>query len=105
MRSATGVILLLIPAVTVIRRRTAGRGNDKSDDRRGRTTRATGTTSAASDRGNGNDERGKNDTSDRNDDDDQDTVATRAGRFKARSHGVHGGFTTMVTNAGGPVTL
>ncbi|GHA77302.1 hypothetical protein GCM10010512_04860 [Streptomyces thermoviolaceus subsp. thermoviolaceus] len=104
MRSATGVILLLIPAVTVIRRRTAGRGNDKSDDRRGRTTRATGTTSAASDRGNGNDERGKNDTSDRNDD-DQDTVATRAGRFKARSHGVHGGFTTMVTNAGGPVTL
>lgn len=57
------------------------------------------------DTSNGNDERGKNDTSDRNDDDDQDTVATRAGRFKARSHGVHGGFTTMVTNAGGPVTL
>ncbi|MER5717782.1 sulfite exporter TauE/SafE family protein [Streptomyces sp. NPDC002132] len=32
-----------------------------------------------------------------------DGVATRAGRFKARSYGVLGGFTTMVANAGGPV--
>ncbi|MEU5713955.1 MULTISPECIES: sulfite exporter TauE/SafE family protein [Streptomyces] len=31
------------------------------------------------------------------------TVATRAGRVKARSYGVLGGFTTMVANAGGPV--
>ncbi|MCX4579203.1 MULTISPECIES: sulfite exporter TauE/SafE family protein [unclassified Streptomyces] len=30
-------------------------------------------------------------------------VATRAGRIKARSYGVLGGFTTMVANAGGPV--
>ncbi|KOT37974.1 membrane protein [Streptomyces caelestis] len=32
-----------------------------------------------------------------------DAVATRAGRAKARSYGVLGGFTTMVANAGGPV--
>ncbi|WP_055494198.1 sulfite exporter TauE/SafE family protein [Streptomyces sp. TP-A0356] len=32
-----------------------------------------------------------------------DSVATRAGRMKARSYGVLGGFTTMVANAGGPV--
>ncbi|GGX86877.1 sulfite exporter TauE/SafE family protein [Streptomyces minutiscleroticus] len=30
-------------------------------------------------------------------------VASRAGRVKARSYGVLGGFTTMVANAGGPV--
>ncbi|MET8569226.1 sulfite exporter TauE/SafE family protein [Streptomyces sp. NPDC004783] len=30
-------------------------------------------------------------------------TATRAGRVKARSYGVLGGFTTMVANAGGPV--
>ncbi|MER7491846.1 sulfite exporter TauE/SafE family protein [Streptomyces pharetrae] len=30
-------------------------------------------------------------------------VTTRAGRVKARSYGVLGGFTTMVANAGGPV--
>lgn len=34
---------------------------------------------------------------------DPDTVTTRAGRAKARSYGVLGGFTTMVANAGGPV--
>ncbi|MDT0401057.1 sulfite exporter TauE/SafE family protein [Streptomyces edwardsiae] len=32
-----------------------------------------------------------------------DGVSTRAGRAKARSYGVLGGFTTMVANAGGPV--
>ncbi|MFI2373663.1 sulfite exporter TauE/SafE family protein [Streptomyces sp. NPDC018964] len=32
-----------------------------------------------------------------------DGAATRAGRGKARSYGVLGGFTTMVANAGGPV--
>lgn len=32
-----------------------------------------------------------------------DRVTTRAGRTKARSYGVLGGFTTMVANAGGPV--
>ncbi|MFF0200539.1 sulfite exporter TauE/SafE family protein [Streptomyces sp. NPDC005017] len=35
--------------------------------------------------------------------DDPDAVTTRAGRVKARSYGVLGGFTTMVANAGGPV--
>lgn len=32
-----------------------------------------------------------------------DAVTTRAGRIKARTYGVLGGFTTMVANAGGPV--
>ncbi len=32
-----------------------------------------------------------------------DSVTGRAGRIKARSYGVLGGFTTMVANAGGPV--
>ncbi|MBO0514031.1 sulfite exporter TauE/SafE family protein [Streptomyces beijiangensis] len=32
-----------------------------------------------------------------------DDGATRAGRVKARSYGILGGFTTMVANAGGPV--
>ncbi|MFM9592018.1 sulfite exporter TauE/SafE family protein [Streptomyces scabiei] len=36
-------------------------------------------------------------------DDAPDAVTTRAGRVKARSYGVLGGFTTMVANAGGPV--
>ncbi|MFF3817834.1 sulfite exporter TauE/SafE family protein [Streptomyces bluensis] len=35
--------------------------------------------------------------------DDPEAVTTRAGRVKARSYGVLGGFTTMVANAGGPV--
>jgi uncharacterized membrane protein YfcA len=35
--------------------------------------------------------------------DEPDAVVTRAGRVKARSYGVLGGFTTMVANAGGPV--
>lgn len=34
---------------------------------------------------------------------DPDEVTSRAGRVKARSYGVLGGFTTMVANAGGPV--
>jgi uncharacterized membrane protein YfcA len=34
---------------------------------------------------------------------DPDEVTTPAGRVKARSYGVLGGFTTMVANAGGPV--
>ncbi|WP_330286340.1 sulfite exporter TauE/SafE family protein [Streptomyces sp. NBC_00576] len=36
-------------------------------------------------------------------DDEPDAVSTPAGRLKARSYGVLGGFTTMVANAGGPV--
>ncbi|GAA1008108.1 membrane protein [Streptomyces sp. F-3] len=60
-RTSIGAILLLMAAVTVWRRRTAGR-------------------EAA-----------------------PDAVITRAGRLKARSYGVLGGFTTMVANAGGPV--
>ncbi|MGX1541846.1 sulfite exporter TauE/SafE family protein [Streptomyces adustus] len=35
--------------------------------------------------------------------DEPDAVTGRAGRIKARSYGVLGGFTTMVANAGGPV--
>ncbi|MFI2203560.1 sulfite exporter TauE/SafE family protein [Streptomyces sp. NPDC020192] len=35
--------------------------------------------------------------------DEPDAVTGRAGRVKARSYGVLGGFTTMVANAGGPV--
>ncbi|MES5817963.1 sulfite exporter TauE/SafE family protein [Streptomyces sp. RG80] len=35
--------------------------------------------------------------------DEPDAVTTKAGRVKARSYGVLGGFTTMVANAGGPV--
>ncbi|MER6346988.1 sulfite exporter TauE/SafE family protein [Streptomyces sp. NPDC001595] len=35
--------------------------------------------------------------------DEPDSVTGRAGRIKARSYGVLGGFTTMVANAGGPV--
>ncbi|MFI1418683.1 sulfite exporter TauE/SafE family protein [Streptomyces sp. NPDC020731] len=36
-------------------------------------------------------------------DEGPDGVTTRAGRARARSYGVLGGFTTMVANAGGPV--
>ncbi|WP_329268249.1 sulfite exporter TauE/SafE family protein [Streptomyces sp. NBC_01451] len=36
-------------------------------------------------------------------DDEPAAVSTPAGRLKARSYGVLGGFTTMVANAGGPV--
>ncbi|MGW9029818.1 sulfite exporter TauE/SafE family protein [Streptomyces sp. NPDC055722] len=36
-------------------------------------------------------------------DEELDEVTTGAGRAKARSYGVLGGFTTMVANAGGPV--
>ncbi|MBK3643439.1 MULTISPECIES: sulfite exporter TauE/SafE family protein [Streptomyces] len=36
-------------------------------------------------------------------DEEPDSVSSRAGRAKARSYGVLGGFTTMVANAGGPV--
>ena len=39
----------------------------------------------------------------REQEDEPDAVVTRAGRIKARSYGVLGGFTTMVANAGGPV--
>ncbi|GHA07763.1 sulfite exporter TauE/SafE family protein [Streptomyces echinoruber] len=64
MRTSIGAILLLMAAVTVWRRRAAGRDED---------------------------------------DGAPDAVTTRAGRIKARSYGVLGGFTTMVANAGGPV--
>jgi hypothetical protein len=60
-RASIGVILLLMAALTVWRRRTAERAEEP------------------------------------------DGVTTRAGRIKARSYGVLGGFTTMVANAGGPV--
>ncbi|MEU3841117.1 sulfite exporter TauE/SafE family protein [Streptomyces sp. NPDC028635] len=60
-RVSIGVILLVMAAVTVWRRRTAEQAAQP------------------------------------------DAVTTRAGRLKARSYGVLGGFTTMVANAGGPV--
>ncbi|MFI9155006.1 sulfite exporter TauE/SafE family protein [Streptomyces sp. NPDC053367] len=60
-RVSIGVTLLLMTAMTLWRRRTAGQ------------------------------------------EDGPDAVTTRAGRIKARSYGVLGGFTTMVANAGGPV--
>uniref|UniRef100_UPI000A3D5C62 sulfite exporter TauE/SafE family protein n=2 Tax=Streptomyces TaxID=1883 RepID=UPI000A3D5C62 len=60
-RTSIGVILLLMAALTVWRRRTAEQAAEP------------------------------------------DAVTTRAGRVKARSYGVLGGFTTMVANAGGPV--
>ncbi|MFB7650973.1 MULTISPECIES: sulfite exporter TauE/SafE family protein [unclassified Streptomyces] len=43
------------------------------------------------------------DASDASEASEQDRTASRAGRVKARSYGVLGGFTTMVANAGGPV--
>lgn len=60
-RTSIGVTLLLMAAVTVWRRRSAGQEGEPG------------------------------------------SVSTRAGRMKARSYGVLGGFTTMVANAGGPV--
>jgi uncharacterized membrane protein YfcA len=60
-RTSIGAILLLMAAVTVWRRRTAGERPEP------------------------------------------ESVTTRAGRAKAGSYGVLGGFTTMVANAGGPV--
>ncbi|OUC93153.1 sulfite exporter TauE/SafE family protein [Streptomyces swartbergensis] len=60
-RTSIGVILLLMAAVTVWRRRTADAEQEP------------------------------------------ESVTTPAGRIKARSYGVLGGFTTMVANAGGPV--
>ncbi|MFD1658300.1 sulfite exporter TauE/SafE family protein [Streptomyces caeni] len=60
-RTSIGAILLLMAAVTIWRRRSAGQQDEPG------------------------------------------SVTTRAGRIKARSYGVLGGFTTMVANAGGPV--
>src|SRR5690606_23059048 len=60
-RTSIGAILLLMSAITVLRRRQAAEG------------------------------------------DAPDALTSRAGRAKARSYGVLGGFTTMVANAGGPV--
>ncbi|MCX2923221.1 sulfite exporter TauE/SafE family protein [Streptomyces sp. NEAU-W12] len=73
--TSIGAILLLMAAVTVWRRRAA--------DRSARTA-----SGAERERGERN---------------GPDGVASRAGRVRARSYGVLGGFTTMVANAGGPV--
>ncbi|MFI8834637.1 sulfite exporter TauE/SafE family protein [Streptomyces afghaniensis] len=42
-------------------------------------------------------------TADAEQEPEPESVTSRAGRVKARSYGVLGGFTTMVANAGGPV--
>ncbi|MGC9378900.1 sulfite exporter TauE/SafE family protein [Streptomyces sp. MH13] len=64
-RTSIGVILLLMAAVTVWRRRQADAAGQPAEQ--------------------------------------PDGTTSRAGRVKARSYGVLGGFTTMVANAGGPV--
>ncbi|MGW5708817.1 sulfite exporter TauE/SafE family protein [Streptomyces olivaceus] len=75
-RTSIGVILLFMAGVTVWRRRR-------------------GTADAAADAATDSDD---SDAAGR-----PDGSASRAGRVKARSYGVLGGFTTMVANAGGPV--
>ncbi|MFI8308414.1 sulfite exporter TauE/SafE family protein [Streptomyces sp. NPDC085927] len=77
-RTSIGAILLLMAAVTVWRRRAADRAAQTAVDAEGEPGGRSGR--------NGPEE-----------------VTSRAGRIKARSYGVLGGFTTMVANAGGPV--
>ncbi|MFC7303655.1 sulfite exporter TauE/SafE family protein [Streptomyces monticola] len=76
-RTSIGAILLMMAGVTVLRRRAAAAAADAG---------AGGGGCAASGA-----------------DDEPPSVRSRAGRIKARSYGVLGGFTTMVANAGGPV--
>ncbi|MFD3731997.1 sulfite exporter TauE/SafE family protein [Streptomyces sp. NPDC058632] len=74
--TSIGAILLLMAAVTVWRRRAADRAARTASDAEQR-------------------EQGERNG--------PDEVTSRAGRLRARSYGVLGGFTTMVANAGGPV--
>ncbi|MFE2945052.1 sulfite exporter TauE/SafE family protein [Streptomyces sp. NPDC059255] len=76
-RTSIGAILLLMAGVTVWRRRAARKAAEAAD--------------ADKDGGKDSEEGG------------DDASGSPAGRLKARSYGVLGGFTTMVANAGGPV--
>ncbi|WP_326756088.1 sulfite exporter TauE/SafE family protein [Streptomyces hirsutus] len=73
--TSIGAILLLMAAVTVWRRRAADRAAQAAVDAEGEPGGRSG----------------------------PEEITSRAGRIKARSYGVLGGFTTMVANAGGPV--
>ncbi|MEU6223369.1 sulfite exporter TauE/SafE family protein [Streptomyces sp. NPDC047042] len=77
-RTSIGAILLLMAGVTVWRRRQADAEAKAQSE-------------------------SESDSGPEEDEDEPDAVSTPAGRFKARSYGVLGGFTTMVANAGGPV--
>ncbi|MFD0228645.1 sulfite exporter TauE/SafE family protein [Streptomyces hirsutus] len=79
--TSIGAILLLMAAVTVWRRRAADRAAQAAVDAEG-------------------DPGGRSGRSGRS---GPEEITSRAGRIKARSYGVLGGFTTMVANAGGPV--
>ncbi|MER5841934.1 sulfite exporter TauE/SafE family protein [Streptomyces prasinus] len=77
-RTSIGAILLLMAAVTVWRRRAADRAARAAADTEGEPGERSGPSGP-------------------------EQATSRAGRIKARSYGVLGGFTTMVANAGGPV--
>ncbi|MFD5746223.1 sulfite exporter TauE/SafE family protein [Streptomyces sp. NPDC127033] len=77
-RTSIGAILLLMAGVTVWRRRAARKAAEAAAD---------------ADKDGGEVSGGGGD----------DVSGSPAGRLKARSYGVLGGFTTMVANAGGPV--
>ncbi|MDQ8705015.1 sulfite exporter TauE/SafE family protein [Streptomyces sp. LHD-70] len=74
-RTSIGAILLLMASVTMARRRGTAKAAKEVGDEDAEGASSVGSSSAGS----------------------------RAGRIKARSYGVLGGFTTMVANAGGPV--
>ncbi|MGW6745283.1 sulfite exporter TauE/SafE family protein [Streptomyces sp. NPDC055025] len=92
-RTSIGAILLLMAGVTVWRRRGATDGTKEPG--------ATGTAGGTEEPG------GAGRAGHTGRDTDPPAVPDRrgssAGRLKARSYGVLGGFTTMVANAGGPV--
>ncbi|MFE4177312.1 sulfite exporter TauE/SafE family protein [Streptomyces sp. NPDC056909] len=92
-RTSIGAILLLMAGVTVWRRRGASDGTKEPDD-----TKEPGGTEEPGGAGRAGD-------TDRDTDPPAvpDRRGSSAGRLKARSYGVLGGFTTMVANAGGPV--
>ncbi|MFC9652265.1 sulfite exporter TauE/SafE family protein [Streptomyces sp. NPDC056937] len=75
-RTSIGAILLLMAGVTIWRRRYGADSADSSESAAEKTEAAAG---------------------------EGGSRASSAGRVKARSYGVLGGFTTMVANAGGPV--
>lgn len=80
-RTAIGAILLLMAAVTLLRRRPGGEDEAQPDP-------GAGQRESSPDGGKRGSAKGH---------------VSRSGRIKARSYGVLGGFTTMVANAGGPV--
>ncbi|WP_329205208.1 sulfite exporter TauE/SafE family protein [Streptomyces sp. NBC_00683] len=86
-----GAILLFMAGVTVWRRRTAARSEEVPEQR---DTEQQATDKQAKD---------KQATEQRDTERPDEGKPSLAGRAKARSYGVLGGFTTMVANAGGPV--